>query len=65
MKCYSVAPNKDASRWIVKLEDVAPEESYSSKEGAIQAAEEMAQANSPSKLEILDDNHNVIEEKTY
>ncbi|KMY55561.1 hypothetical protein AC623_17765 [Bacillus sp. FJAT-27231] len=65
MKCYSVAPNKDASRWIVKLEDVAPAETYSSVDGAIQAAEEIAQANSPSKLEILDADHNVVEERTY
>lgn len=65
MKTYSVAPNKDASRWIVKLEDVAPTESYSSKDGAILAAEEMAKENSPSKIQILDEDHNVIEEKEY
>ncbi|KKB44045.1 DUF2188 domain-containing protein [Bacillus thermotolerans] len=65
MNCYSVAPNKDASRWIVKLEDVAPENSYPTKSGAIEAAEELAKENSPSKLEILDEEHQVIEERTY
>lgn len=65
MKSYSVAPNQDASRWIVKLEDVAPTDSFTSKDGAITAAEELAKNNSPSKVEILDENHNVIETKEY
>lgn len=65
MKSYSVAPNQDASRWIVKLEDVAPTDSYTSKDGAIAAAEKLAKSNSPSKVEILDENHNVIDTKEY
>lgn len=65
MKTYSVAPDKDASRWIVKLEDVAPTESFSSKDGAITAAEELAKENSPSKVQILDEDHKVIDEKEY
>jgi len=65
MKNYSVAPNKDATAWMVKLEDVAPEDSYTSKDEAIANAEEMAKENSPSKLSILDKNHDVIEFKTY
>lgn len=65
MKCYSVAPDQEAERWIVKLEDVAPTEEYTSKDGAIAAAEELAKENSPSKLQILDKEHNVIEERKY
>lgn len=65
MKNYSVAPDQTASRWIVKLEDVAPTESFPSKDGAIAAAEELAKANSPSKLQILDKEHNVIDVKEY
>ena len=65
MKMYSVAPDQDASRWIVKLEDVAPTESFPSKKGAIAAAEELAKDNSPSKLQVLDKEHNVVEERQY
>ena len=65
MKMYSVAPDQDASRWIVKLEDVAPTESFPSKKGAIAAAEELAKDNSPSKLQVLDKEHNVVEERKY
>ncbi|TWI54456.1 DUF2188 domain-containing protein [Halalkalibacter nanhaiisediminis] len=65
MKQYSVAPNADASRWIVKIEDVAPEESYPTKDAAINAALDIAKANNPSKVLILDKEHNVIEEKSF
>ncbi|AIF44225.1 DUF2188 domain-containing protein [Virgibacillus sp. SK37] len=65
MKKYSVAPNVDVTGWFVKLEDVAPEEVYDAKDDAIAAAEQMAKENSPSLLEILDKNHNVVEEKRY
>lgn len=65
MKNYSVAPDQNASRWIIKLEDVSPTESFPSKDGAIAAAEELAKENSPSKLQILDKEHNVVEEREY
>lgn len=65
MKNYSVAPNRDASVWIVKLEDVAPMEEYAAKDEAIAKAEEMAKSDNPSKLSILDKYHNVVEERTY
>lgn len=65
MKTYSVAPNVDATGWFVKLEDVAPEKVYDAKDDAIEAAEQMAKENSPGKVEILDKNHNIIEEKRY
>ena len=65
MNRYVVEPNKDASRWIVTLEGVAPEDSYTSKDGAIAAAEELAKANTPSKVVILDDDHNEVDERTY
>ncbi|GAB3799254.1 DUF2188 domain-containing protein [Virgibacillus kimchii] len=65
MRTYTVTPNVDASAWFVKLEDVAPEEVFDAKDEAIAEAERMAQENSPSMVEILDKNHNVIEEKRY
>ncbi|AQQ51949.1 DUF2188 domain-containing protein [Planococcus lenghuensis] len=65
MNRYVVEPNKDASRWIVTLEGVAPDDSYPTKSGAIDAAEELAKANTPSKVIILDDDHNEVEERTY
>ncbi|PAV30955.1 hypothetical protein CIL05_04365 [Virgibacillus profundi] len=65
MKTYSVAPNVDATSWFVKLEDVAPEEVYDAKDDAIAAAEKMAKENSPSKVEILDKNHNIVEKRRY
>lgn len=65
MKNYSVAPDQTASRWIVKLEDVAPTESFPTKDGAIDAAKELAKNNSPSKVQILDEEHNLVEELEY
>ncbi|WP_010647792.1 DUF2188 domain-containing protein [Oceanobacillus massiliensis] len=65
MKTYSVTPNVDVSAWFVKLEDVAPEEVYDSKDEAIEAAEQMAKENTPSLVEILDKDHNVIEERRF
>lgn len=65
MRTYSVTPNVDTTAWFVKLEDVAPEEVYDTKTEAIEAAEQMAQENTPSIVEILDGDHNVIEEKRY
>lgn len=65
MKKYSVAPNKDASAWMIKLEDVAPSDSFQAKDEAIAVAKKMAVENSPSKLMILDKNHQVMETKTY
>lgn len=65
LKRYFVEPNRDASRWIVTLEGVAPDDSYSSKSAAISAAEELAKANTPSKVIILDDDHNTEDERTY
>ncbi|MFB4167728.1 DUF2188 domain-containing protein [Virgibacillus sp. JSM 102003] len=65
MKKYSVAPNQDASAWIVKLEDVAPAEEFNAKDDAIAKAEEMAKENSPSKLSVLDKEHNVTHEERF
>lgn len=65
MKNYSVAPNKDTTAWMVKLEDVAPEDSFQAKDDAIAEAEKMAKENSPSKLMILDKNHEVLETRRY
>ncbi|GIP62481.1 MULTISPECIES: DUF2188 domain-containing protein [Bacillota] len=65
MRTYSVTPNVDATGWFVKLEDVAPEELYEAKDDAIKAAEQMADENRPSKVQILDKFHQVLEEKRY
>ncbi|MGX4668684.1 DUF2188 domain-containing protein [Cerasibacillus sp. JNUCC 74] len=65
MRTYSVTPNVDATAWFVKLEDVAPEELYDAKDEAIAAAEKMAVENSPSKVQILDKFHHIIEEKRF
>ncbi|AVQ99967.1 hypothetical protein OPHB3_0388 [Oceanobacillus picturae] len=65
MKTYSVVPNVDVSGWFVKLENVAPEDVYEAKDDAIAAAEQMAKENTPSMVEIMDKNHNVIEEKRF
>ncbi|MFC4557619.1 DUF2188 domain-containing protein [Virgibacillus kekensis] len=65
MKEYSVAPNRDATAWIVKLEDVAPEKEYGAKDDAIAEAEKLAKENTPSRLSILDKEHNVVEEKRF
>ncbi|MFC3039604.1 DUF2188 domain-containing protein [Virgibacillus xinjiangensis] len=65
MRTYTVVPNVDAESWFVKLEDVAPEEVYDSKDAAIDAAEQMAKENTPSLVQITDKNHNVMEEKRF
>ncbi|MUV36408.1 uncharacterized protein JNUCC1_00210 [Lentibacillus sp. JNUCC-1] len=65
MNTYTVVPNVDATAWIVKLEDVAPEKEYESEDKAVAAAEEMAQANSPSMVQILDKYHKVTDEKRF
>ncbi|MGP4064460.1 DUF2188 domain-containing protein [Oceanobacillus sp. M65] len=65
MKTYSVVPNVDVSGWFVKLENVAPEDVYEAKDDAIAAAVQMAKENTPSMVEIMDKNHNVIEEKRF
>ncbi|MBN9654655.1 DUF2188 domain-containing protein [Halobacillus litoralis] len=65
MKQYSVVPNKDVTGWFVKIEDVAPTDLYDERDTAVAKAEEIAKENKPSKLQILDQNHEVEEERTY
>ncbi|MBX0358001.1 DUF2188 domain-containing protein [Halobacillus sp. Nhm2S1] len=65
MKQYSVVPNKDVTGWFVKIEDVAPTDLYDERDTAVTKAEEIAKENKPSKLQILDQNHEVEEERTY
>ncbi|HET7658709.1 MAG TPA: DUF2188 domain-containing protein [Bacillales bacterium] len=66
MKAYSVVADKDASGWFVKLENDAPTNYYDKKDKAIEAAEQLAQDNKPSKLTIFEDNnHDVKETRTY
>ncbi|MFD1065115.1 DUF2188 domain-containing protein [Oceanobacillus locisalsi] len=65
MKTFSVAPNADETSWFVKLENVAPEETYASKDDALAAAEQMAKENTPSKVEIRDMDDNIQDEKRF
>ncbi|TFJ92427.1 DUF2188 domain-containing protein [Lentibacillus salicampi] len=65
MKLYSVAPNQDVTAWIVKLEDVAPAGEFEAKDDAIAKARELANENTPSKLTIFDDEHNVEKEEQF
>ncbi|WP_162985855.1 DUF2188 domain-containing protein [Virgibacillus sp. Bac330] len=65
LKTYSVTPNVDGTGWFVKLEDVAPEKLYGTKDDAIEVAKQMADENRPSKVVILDKFHQVLEEKQF
>lgn len=65
MNEYTVAPNRDGSKWIVKIEDVAPEDTHDQKDAAIAQAEELAAQNKPSKVIILDANHEQVEERKF
>lgn len=65
MKNYSVAPNKDATVWFVKMEDVAPLEEYDTYDKAIEAGFKIAEENKPSSLTILDENHDIQDKRTF
>ncbi|WP_173918444.1 DUF2188 domain-containing protein [Halobacillus sp. Marseille-Q1614] len=65
MKEYSVSPNKDVTGWFVKIEDVAPTDEYDERDTAIAKAKEMAEHNKPSRVLILDKNHEVEDEIKY
>ncbi len=65
MKEYTVTPNKDATTWFVKVEDVAPLEEYDKQSKAIEAGEKLAQENEPSRLIIFDEYHKQQEIKTF
>ncbi|MFC4736628.1 DUF2188 domain-containing protein [Bacillus daqingensis] len=65
MREYSVRPNKDATAWMVKIEDVAPETSFDQKDEAIAHAEEMAKDKAPSRLLIYNNKMEVEEERDF
>lgn len=65
MNMYSVVPNPKATGWLVKLENIAPEEQYNSEEEAIEAAEKLAKENRPSTVRILNMEHELVNEKTF
>ena len=65
MKCYTVAPNRDANGWLVKLEDAAAASEYAKKDDAIQGGLELAQANKPSRLVVLDERLEVEDERVF
>lgn len=57
MKKYTVVPNKDATTWFLKVEDVAPYEEFDKQSKAIEAGMKLAETNRPSQLIIFDENH--------
>ncbi|MDL4842451.1 DUF2188 domain-containing protein [Aquibacillus rhizosphaerae] len=65
MRNYTVAPNKDATAWYVKVEDVAPTQKYDKKDKAIEAGEQLAVENKPAILTILTNEHEVADERTF
>lgn len=65
MKNYSVAPNKDATAWFVKIEDVALEDQYDKMDKAIEAGKNIAQENKPSTLTIMNKYHEVEDKQTF
>lgn len=65
MKHYTVTPNKDATTWLIKIEDVAAPEEYDKYDKAIEAGERIAQEHKPSTLTILTENHEVKEKRTF
>lgn len=65
MNRYTVVPDKDVKVWFLKVENTAPVEEYDKKDKAVNAGEEMAKQNTPSTLEILDKNHELVEERKF
>ncbi|UOQ95212.1 DUF2188 domain-containing protein [Halobacillus shinanisalinarum] len=65
MKEYSVVPNKDVTGWLVKIEDVAPTDLYDERDTAVEKATELAENDKPSRVLIMDQNHNVEQEKKF
>lgn len=65
MKEYSVVPNKDVTGWFVKIEDVAPTDLYDERDTAVEKATELAENNKPSRLQVMDQNHNVENELNF
>ncbi|MFC4076407.1 DUF2188 domain-containing protein [Salinithrix halophila] len=65
MNCYTITPNKDATGWFVKIENTAPAELYTQKDAAIEAGIDLAKTHAPSKLVILDKNHQEEEVRKF
>lgn len=65
MKEYTVSPNKDATRWMVELEGVAPTDTYAEKDAAIDKAKEIAAENKPSRVIVLDEERQVADEINF
>lgn len=65
MNMYSVVPNPEMTGWMVKLEDIAPENQFESQSEALEEAKRLAKENSPSVVKVLDKDHNVVEEMKF
>ncbi|NGP44433.1 DUF2188 domain-containing protein [Bacillaceae bacterium SIJ1] len=65
MKKYSVVPNKEVNGWFVKIKDIAPTEHYDTQSEAVAKAKELAKNNTPSQIDILNEEHNITESLYY
>ncbi|MDN4526848.1 DUF2188 domain-containing protein [Fictibacillus fluitans] len=65
MNDYSVVPDRGVNGWIVKLQDVAPTETYTSRAEAIEEAERLAKENTPSRVLVYDSKLEIEEEKKF
>ncbi|GAF12091.1 hypothetical protein JCM19046_2415 [Bacillus sp. JCM 19046] len=65
MKEYTVTPNKDATTWFLKVENVAPFEEFDKQSSAIEAGMKLAETNQPSRLIIFDEQNQKQEIKTF
>ncbi|WP_076756356.1 DUF2188 domain-containing protein [Edaphobacillus lindanitolerans] len=65
MQCYRVAPDKDASRWIISIGNLSEGEIFRYKDEAIAEAIILAKASSPSKVEIFDESQKVVDKRKF
>ncbi|TSB46555.1 DUF2188 domain-containing protein [Alkalicoccobacillus porphyridii] len=65
MKEFSVVPNKDATTWLIKAEDVAPVHEFDKRDDAVEKAKELASEQKPSELTIFDSNNEVLDTQVF
>lgn len=65
MQCYRVAPDKEASRWMITMGSKDLNALYHYKDEAVAEAVMLAKANSPCKIEICDETHEVVDKRKY
>ncbi|MCK6255660.1 DUF2188 domain-containing protein [Fictibacillus sp. KIGAM418] len=65
MNDYSVVPDQGENGWIVKIQDVAPTDTFPSRAEAIAKAEKLATEDKPSRVLVYDTQLKVEEEKMF